>query len=133
MLDATPPSHRDLIVIGGSAGAVPALREIMGHLPGGFPAAVLVVVHQAESATSVLPWLLSEAGPLPAKHAVDGEIIEPGRMYVAPPDRHLLVEPGQAGDSRLWIRLSLGPKENRFRPAIDPTVPHGRPRRWRVV
>jgi two-component system chemotaxis response regulator CheB len=120
MPGAAPLNRRDLIVIGGSAGSVPALRKIVGHLPSELPAAVLVVVHQAQSTPGMLPLLLNEAGPLSATHAVDGEMIEPGHVYVAPPDRHLLVEPARAGDSRLWIRLSLGPKENRFRPAIDP-------------
>jgi two-component system chemotaxis response regulator CheB len=106
------PATPDLIVIGGSAGALPALRQILPALPADFPAAILVVVHQAQSQPGKLPDLLG--GPLPAAHAADGEPIELGRVYVAPPDHHLMVEP--AGR----LRLSRGPKQNRFRPAIDP-------------
>jgi len=61
----------------------------------------------------LLPDILARAGPLPAQHPNDGEPILPGRIYVAPPDRHLLLEFG-------CVRLSRGPKENRFRPAVDP-------------
>ena len=109
---ADPAVTRDLVVIGGSAGALPALQQIFRALPKDFPAAVLIVVHQAQSQPGKLPEVLG--GPLPARHARDGEPIEIGRVYVAPPDQHLMVEP--AGR----IRLSRGPKQNRFRPAIDP-------------
>jgi two-component system chemotaxis response regulator CheB len=61
----------------------------------------------------VLPEILNTAGNLHAAAAVDGEAIEPSRIYVAPPDRHLLIEPG-------FVRLTRGARENRFRPAIDP-------------
>jgi two-component system chemotaxis response regulator CheB len=111
-MPAPPPPTPDLIVIGGSAGALPALQQILPALPADFPAAILIVVHQAQSPPGKLPELLG--GPLPAAHAADGEPIELGRVYVAPPDRHLLVEP--AGR----VRLSRGPRQNRFRPAIDP-------------
>src|SRR5436305_15137327 len=89
---ADPPFGRDLIVIGGSAGAIPVIQQVLGELPTNLPAAILVVVHQAQTTPGVLPKLFSEWGPLPAKHAEDGEAIELGRIYVAPPDRHLLVE-----------------------------------------
>ncbi len=120
MPDAGTTITRDLILIGGSAGSITALREIVAHLPAALPAAVLVVVHQAQTSPGMLPHILDNVGPLPVRHAVDGEIIEKGRVYVAPPDRHLLIEPGQYDDPRLWIRLALGPKENHCRPAIDP-------------
>ena len=108
----TPPLTPDLIVIGGSAGSLPVLQQILRNLPADVPAAVLVVLHQAQSHPGKLPELLG--GPLPARHATDGEPIELGHVYVAPPDQHLLVEP--AGR----VRLSRGPRQNRFRPAIDP-------------
>ena len=106
------PVTPDLVVVGGSAGALPVLQTVLRSLPADFPAAVLIVVHQAQSQPGKLPNVLG--GPLPARHARDGEPIELGRVYVAPPDQHLLVEP--AGR----VRLSRGPKQNRFRPAIDP-------------
>ena len=112
MAEPGPPVTPDLVVIGGSAGALPVLQTVMRALPADFPAAVLIVVHQAQSQPGKLPEVLG--GPLPAAHARDGEPIELGRVYVAPPDQHLMVEP--AGR----VRLSRGPKQNRFRPAIDP-------------
>src|SRR5215207_1047222 len=102
--------ERDLIVIGGSAGALPVLQIIAPQLPADFPAAILIVLHQAQSQPGKLPMLLSRWGPLPAEHARDGQAIELGRVYIAPPDYHMLVEPGGQ------IRLSHGPKQNRFRP-----------------
>jgi two-component system, chemotaxis family, protein-glutamate methylesterase/glutaminase len=103
----------DLVVIGGSAGAIEALRGLLGGLSRSFPASVLVVVHSAAEGPGGLPAVLSRMGPLKAGHAVDGEPIVPGRVYVAPRDRHLLVKKGGLVTPR-------GPKENLFRPAIDP-------------
>jgi chemotaxis response regulator CheB len=64
---------------------------LMGGLPAEFPGSIFVVVHFPGSVTSTLPRTLSRAGPLPAHHPKDGESIEPGRIYVAPPDCHLLL------------------------------------------
>jgi two-component system chemotaxis response regulator CheB len=105
------PGH-DIMVVGASAGGLEALKLLVSGLPQDFRAALFVVQHIAPEAVSVLPAILSRAGPLPAAHADNGQAIEPGHIYVAPPDHHLLVEP--------WhIRLTRGPKENRFRPAVD--------------
>lgn len=106
-------AHRDIIVIGGSTGALDALREIVGALPPSLGAAIFVVTHTAPDAPCVLADILDRAGPLPAAMARNGETIRPGRIYVAPPDHHLILEPGK-------VRLTRGPRENRFRPAIDP-------------
>src|SRR5438105_2867674 len=103
----------DVIVIGASAGGVEVLREVVRGLPAGLPATVFVVVHLPSGATSVLPELLSRAGPLLAAHARDGEPSHPGHIYVAPPDHHLTLEDGV-------MRVARGPRENRMRPAIDP-------------
>lgn len=102
-----------LIVVGASAGGVEALRDLVRGLPAGLDAAVLVVLHVPRQAPSALPAILGRAGPLPAAHAMEGEPLEAGRIYVAPPDRHLLVIDGR-------LRLSTGPAENGHRPAIDP-------------
>jgi two-component system chemotaxis response regulator CheB len=108
-----PEVTRDIVVIGGSAGALPVLQQIFSELPADFPAAILVVVHQAQSQPGRLPDVLARCGALPAEHATDRAPLELGRIYVAPPDQHLLLERGH-------MRISRGPKENRFRPAIDP-------------
>lgn len=100
-----------IIVIGASAGGVQALQDLASQLPAGFPAPILVVLHIG-SHPSVLPELLARSGPLPAAHAVDGDEITPGRILVAPPDHHLLVD----GDC---VRVWRGAKENHARPAID--------------
>jgi two-component system chemotaxis response regulator CheB len=104
---------RDIIVIGASVGGVEALRTIAGGLPKDFPASVFVVLHTSPEAPGILADILDRAGTLPASFAVDGERVLPGRIYVAPPDQHLVVEPNR-------VRLTRGPKENRFRPAVDP-------------
>jgi two-component system, chemotaxis family, protein-glutamate methylesterase/glutaminase len=101
-----------LVVIGGSAGALEALREIVGGLSASFRAPILVCMHLAEGATSRLPRILDAAGPLSARHPRHGDQLEPGTIFVAPPGRHLVVRDGAA-------HLSRGPKENRQRPAID--------------
>lgn len=105
----------DIILLGASAGGVDTLTRLCRGLPRDLPAAVLMVQHIAPLTRSVLPRLLERAGPLPAAHARDGEAIRPGRIYVAPPDYHLLVN---TEDRRLMLRR--GPHENRTRPAIDP-------------
>jgi two-component system, chemotaxis family, protein-glutamate methylesterase/glutaminase len=104
---------RDIVVIGGSAGSIEAVTEVVKGLPPDFPGSVFVVVHFPGSVKSTLPRILTRAGPLPARHVVDGEPIQSGRIYVAPPDCHLHLSDGHT-------RLTRGPKENGHRPAIDP-------------
>src|SRR5215207_6305541 len=106
------PGH-DIIVIGTSAGGVEALKQLTRELPADLPASVFVVIHIPAQSPSLLPDILSREGPLPAAHAVNGEPIRHGRIYIAPPANHLLVERGQ-------VRVVHGPRENRRRPAVDP-------------
>ncbi|HEV7280777.1 MAG TPA: chemotaxis protein CheB [Pirellulaceae bacterium] len=106
-------SNRDVVVVGASSGGRAAIKELVAGLPADFPGAMLVVVHSALTSDDCFPRLLSDAGPLPAAHANDGEPVLPGRIYCARPDRHLVVREG-------LLRLTKGPKENRFRPAVDP-------------
>jgi two-component system chemotaxis response regulator CheB len=106
------PGH-DIVVIGASAGGVEALTTLVSGLPSDLPASLFVVLHVPNEGTSVLPRILSRKGPLRASHAVDGEEIRQGHIYVAPTDSHLLIKQG-------YIRLTRGPKENGHRPAVDP-------------
>lgn len=108
------PVSRDIVVIGASAGGVEALQTLAAGLPAGLPAAVFVVLHVSPRSRSFLPDILSAAGPLPACHATNGMEIQNGRIYVAPPDHHMLIERGH-------IHLNLGPKENHQRPCINAT------------
>jgi two-component system chemotaxis response regulator CheB len=117
-IDGRPPAvgctvKKDIVVIGTSAGGMEALIKLAGHLPASLGATVFVVCHLPPGLDSALPRFLDKAGPLRAAYAVDGKPFEPGRIYVAPADRHLLVEEG-------LMRVVHGPKENRFRPAVDP-------------
>jgi two-component system, chemotaxis family, protein-glutamate methylesterase/glutaminase len=105
-------SGHDIVVIGASSGGVEALRKLVGDLPEYLPAALFVVTHFPEGVPSVLPQILTRAGPLRAMHAEDGDAVENGRIYVAPSDVHLLVENG-------LVRLRRGPRENHHRPAVD--------------
>ncbi|BDA72257.1 CheB methylesterase [Calothrix sp. PCC 7716] len=107
------PNH-DIIVVGASAGGVEALTYLVKNLPSDLNAIIFVILHVPSEGTSVLPRILNRAKRLPAHHPKDGEVIEPGHVYVAPPGYHLLVKSG-------YVNLVRGPKENNHRPAIDPT------------
>ena len=106
-------ASRDILTIGTSAGGFEALRFLAGELPHDFPASVVVVIHLSSRFCSTLDAILTEAGPLPASFAVDGEKLERSHIYLAPPERHLLVENEQ-------LRLWWGPREHNARPAVDP-------------
>jgi len=112
LIEGSMPGH-DIIVLGASAGGVEVLSQLVRNLPADLPAALFIVLHFPAHGTSVLPKILSRAGILPAHHAQDGTKIQPGHIYVAPPDYHLLVKRG-------YVNLARGPKENSHRPAIDP-------------
>ncbi|MBV8479089.1 MAG: chemotaxis protein CheB [Actinobacteria bacterium] len=108
-MDDRPSS---VVVVGASAGGVAPLKEVLGALPADLQAAVLVVLHVSPTG-SRLPEILNRSGRLHASHATSGEPLVAGRIYVAPPDHHLLVE-----DSHCVV--ARGPRENNMRPAIDP-------------
>ena len=102
-----------VLVVGTSAGGVEALSRLAAALPADFPAPVLVVLHVPAFSASNLPRILDRAGPLKADHARDYDPLVVGRIYVAPPDFHLLA-------MREHVRVVPGPHENNHRPAIDP-------------
>jgi two-component system chemotaxis response regulator CheB len=104
---------RDIVVVGASAGGVDALKRFASILPSDLPAAIFVVLHLWPDGQSFLPEILNRSGPLPAFNPENGAPIELGRIYVAPPDHHLFVEQGH-------VAVLRGPRENRFRPAINP-------------
>jgi two-component system chemotaxis response regulator CheB len=106
-------ARHDIIVIGASAGGVHALVTLVGSFPQKLSAAIFVVLHIPARSRSILPHILSRAGPLNAVEAVDCMDIEHRCIYVVPPDHHLLIERGH-------VRVVSGPKENRHRPAVDP-------------
>jgi two-component system chemotaxis response regulator CheB len=110
-VDESAP-HRDLVVIGASAGGVEVLRKVVADLPADLAAAVCIVLHIAPGSPSALAPILQRAGRLPCRAAADGEQLQVGQILVAPPDRHLVVE-----DRR--VKLTLGPRENGHRPAVD--------------
>lgn len=106
-------AKRDIVAIGGSAGSGPVLKRILGDLPGDFPGSIFVCTHVPSHSPGYLAEALSSSSALPVTQAMDGQPIEPNRVYVAAPDRHLLLIDGT-------IRLGEGPRENMVRPAIDP-------------
>src|SRR5215467_10389409 len=106
-------ARHDVIVIGGSAGALPALTTIVGQLPASLPACVLVALHTSAQADGFLPDILERASPLSVAFAKNHDPVLPGHIYVAPPDFHLIV-------TSSGLRVVHGPRENGFRPAIDP-------------
>lgn len=108
-----PDSDCALVVVGASAGGVEALQRFARALPADFAAPILIVLHASPTGRSYLPEILTRAGRIPAAHARDGEPLEQGRIYVAPPDCHLLVFDGR-------MTVAKGPRENGHRPAIDP-------------
>ncbi|HEX3704641.1 MAG TPA: chemotaxis protein CheB [Vicinamibacterales bacterium] len=106
-------AHHDIVAIGASSGGVQALTVLLSSLPADLQAALFVVLHVNPDAPSQLPAILNRAGALPAAHAVDGEPIRRGRVYVAPPGMQTYLQPGR-------MAVKRGPQENLYRPAIDP-------------
>ncbi len=118
------PKGRDIIAIGTSAGGLEALDTLIGQLPSDLPATIFVVQHLApESSGSALVKVLGKYKSFDCKLAADGERFAKGRIYIAPPDHHLLVK-------KNTLLVTKGARENRYRPAIDPlfrsaAVTHG--------
>src|SRR5215471_5432381 len=89
------------------------MQQLAHSFPADLPAAVFMVLHVAADMPSILPEILSDSGPLPAKHPLDREPVRPKQIYVAPSNHHLTLEDAV-------VRVLRGPRENRHRPAIDP-------------
>jgi two-component system, chemotaxis family, protein-glutamate methylesterase/glutaminase len=112
-MKGTEEQGHDIVVIGCSAGGVEALPKLFSNLPRNTPAGFFVVMHVSATTESYLPRIISRHAKMPCDHASHGEPIQRGKIYVAPPDRHLLLEADK-------ITLGHGPRENRHRPAVDP-------------
>lgn len=110
--DSGDESQR-IIVIGASTGGFEAIKKIISGLPSDFNASIFIVWHMSPDVIGILPEVLNRANEIYAAHAYDNEEIKPNRIYIARPDHHLVLSPGK-------VRVTHGPKENRFRPAIDP-------------
>ncbi|WP_347304537.1 chemotaxis protein CheB [Croceibacterium sp. TMG7-5b_MA50] len=102
-----------MIVIGGSAGSGPVLKRLVAQIPTDFAGSIFISTHVPAAGPPIISGMIAAHSALPVSEAADGQPVEPGRIYLAPPDRHLLL----LGDT---IRLGLGPRENMTRPAIDP-------------
>ncbi|HEX6750469.1 MAG TPA: chemotaxis protein CheB [Longimicrobium sp.] len=109
----SPPSP-PLVAVAASAGGIPALSELLRELPDDFPGAVLVVLHIEPHRISHLAEVLARSSALPVTQAAAGEAPQSGHVYVAPPDRHLVV----GADGRL--ALADTPPEHHTRPSADP-------------
>ncbi|AUX74784.1 chemotaxis protein CheB [Sinorhizobium fredii] len=104
---------RDVIAIGGSTGAIGAVKQLLRALPPEFAATLFIVIHVGARGKNLLSEIFKEHIAVPVTTASDGERIEAGHVYVAPADHHLLVVDG-------IVRLGRGPRENLARPAVDP-------------
>lgn len=104
--------HRDIVVIGGSAGALEPLKQIISDLPVDLPAAVVVVLHLSATSWSALGTILNRIGGLPAVTPRQGDPIKPGYVYAATTDRHL--ETCEDG-----FHLTRGPRVNGSRPSVE--------------
>ncbi|MFZ5425477.1 MAG: chemotaxis protein CheB [Thermodesulfobacteriota bacterium] len=108
-----PSSPYDAVVIGVSSGGLSALSTILPKLPEDFPASIIVVQHMSPGADDFLARHLDNVCALKVREAEDKDILEPGRVYIAPPNYHLMVEEGGA------LALSIEPRVNYSRPSVD--------------
>lgn len=123
---ATPPPRAAiagkfrpaLVAIGSSTGGPQALATLVKRLPR-LPVPIVVVQHMPAGFTTMLAEHLDKMGPHRCAEAVEGEPLQPGRIHLAPGDRHLVLEGASGG---LRARLTNGPPENFCRPAVDPML-----------
>ncbi|MGI4790181.1 MAG: chemotaxis protein CheB [Janthinobacterium lividum] len=102
-----------VVAIGTSAGGLNAVSVILSALPASFPAPILVVQHLSPEFPSRLASILNNLTDLRVKEAEEGDCLQPGHVYVAPPGTHLLVNPNQ------FLSLSLSAKVHHCRPSVD--------------
>jgi two-component system chemotaxis response regulator CheB len=112
LIPSGPHAAPCAVAIGASAGGVKALRTIIAALPADLPAAVFVVLHLDPNGRSLLPALLAAATSLRVRDVLDAGVIERGTVYVAIPDRHLLVSDGR-------LQLTASEPVHHVRPSVD--------------
>jgi two-component system, chemotaxis family, protein-glutamate methylesterase/glutaminase len=105
-------ANHDIVVIGASAGGIESLTKLVRELPRTLPASVFIVQHMSPHRESALPRILQRVSKLPVTVASDKLSIAKSKIFVAPPDKHLILENNQ-------MKLFRGPKENHTRPSID--------------
>lgn len=111
--NGTAVTTRSVIGIGASAGGIEALVSLLRRVPADVPAALLIVLHMSPSSPGALTRILGRVTRLPVSDAEEGALLQAGRVYVAPPDHHMLV-----GQEK--VHLSQGLRENGHRPAVNP-------------
>ena len=108
----TERKNQDIVVIGASFGGVAALKQMVSHLPGDLTASIFIVIHQSPTGKTALHEILAKNGKLPAVLPENAAKFEPGTIYVAKPNHHLLVKEDH-------VAITFGPRINRVRPSID--------------
>ena len=93
----------EAVVIGCSAGGLSALQVVLAGLPKGVDAAFIIVAHTPPDGDNLLPKLLDSYCALPVSEAIEREPVIPGRVYIAPPNYHLLIEADHT--FARWLRL----------------------------
>jgi two-component system chemotaxis response regulator CheB len=105
--------HKRIVVIGASAGGIPAIKTVLSGLPNNFETAVFIVLHvSSRSSASTLAKIFQKYTSLVCKPGADGEMIRPGCLYIAPPSHHMMLKDGK-------VRINQGTRENKYRPSID--------------
>ena len=92
--------------------ALKAISRVVAEMPRDLRASLFVVLHISRG-RSLLPEILTRAGRLPAAHPTDNEPLQYGRIYIAPPDNHMIISEGR-------VRVVRTASENGLRPALDP-------------
>lgn len=102
-----------VIALVGSAGGLTGFAKVLQQLPADFPAAVVAVLHLQAAQPSMLATILARSSRLPVQQASSGEVLEPGHVYVAPPDAHLVVT------AEGTMQLDNRPPVHFLRPSAD--------------
>jgi two-component system chemotaxis response regulator CheB len=118
-LRSAPPMPARLLAVGSSTGGPQALFTLVQGLGRTVGVPVVITQHMPATFTPILADHLNRLGLMPCTEARDGESLVPGRIYLAPGDRHLLVDGSR---SALRARLTVDPPENFCRPSVDPML-----------